>query len=63
MTFNQRNENWSDLQKECYERNCNCHGCKYSHYSTVCKVKTSIIEKILLFGIDESVETKKWLQE
>lgn len=62
MAFNQRNEKWSDLQKECYERNCICDGCQFSHYNIRCRVKDSILEKILLFGIDKSVETKQWLR-
>ena len=53
---------WSDLQKECYARNCICRGCEYNKYSTKCMVKNSLIDKIRIFGLESGVETKKWLQ-
>ena len=55
-----RNGKWSEIQKECYERNCICRGCSYSQYSTRCMVKATIMEKIRLFGLENEVETKKW---
>lgn len=56
---------WSNIQKECYARNCICRGCIYSQYNTTfkCRVKKSIIEEILRNGLKEGLETKKWLQE
>ena len=60
--YDMRNGKWSDLQQECYERNCICRGCKYSQYSSECQVKYSLMEKIKVFGVESGVETKKWLQ-
>ena len=57
-----RNGKWSDLQKECYERNCICRGCGYSQYSSACQVKYSLMEKIKVFGVESGVKTKQWLQ-
>jgi hypothetical protein len=38
----------------------NCLGCFYSQYNTVkkCRVKKSIIEHILKYGIPENLKTK-----
>ena len=62
MAFTRKKENWSDIQKECYERNCICSGCSYSQYETKCQVKYSLIEKIKVFGLESGVKTKQWLQ-
>lgn len=60
--FNPRNEKWSDIQKECYARNCICEGCEYKEYNSHCQVKRSIIETIRAFGLEDGIRTKKWLQ-
>lgn len=52
---------WSDLQKQCYERNCNCYGCPVLEEissTRQCFVKKSLIEQIRKFGLDEEVKTK-----
>ena len=51
---------YNDLQIECYNRNMNCLGCFYSQYNTVkkCRVKKSIIEHILKYGIPQNLKTK-----
>jgi hypothetical protein len=52
--------NFNELQLECYNRNMNCSGCFYSQYNTryKCRVKKSIIEHILKYGIPENLKTK-----
>lgn len=56
---------WSDLQKECYDRNLDCNGCIYSQYNKKfkCRVKKSIVEEIVKNGLKEGLKTKQWLQE
>ena len=51
---------FNDIQLECYNRNMNCLGCFYSQYNTIkkCRVKKSIMECILKYGIPENLETK-----
>lgn len=62
--YDMRHGLWSDLQKECYDRNCMCQGCFYEQYNKgVCKVKKSIIEKVRMFGLQDEVKTKQWLQD
>lgn len=55
---------WSNIQKECYERNCNCDGCHYSQYNEKfkCQVKWSILKEIEKNGLKEGFKTKKWLE-
>lgn len=60
--YNPRNEVWTNIDKECYQRNCICEGCFYNQYSTKCKAKFALIDKIKTYGLDTKVETKKWLQ-
>ena len=52
---------FNDLQLECYNRNMNCLGCFYSQYNTIkkCRVKKSIMEYILKYGIPENLKTKR----
>ena len=52
---------FNDIQLECYNRNMNCLGCFYSQYNTKykCRVKKSIIEHILKYGIPENLKTKE----
>ena len=52
--------NFSDIQLECYNRNMNCLGCFYRQYNAIrkCRVKKSIMERILKYGIPENLETK-----
>ena len=61
MTIENRNEKWSEIQKECYERNCICENCYYQKYNKNCKIKFSLIEKIKIFGLEKGMITKKWL--
>lgn len=51
---------FNDLQLECYNRNMNCLGCFYSQYNSIkkCRVKKSIMEQILKYGVPEDLETK-----
>ena len=49
---------WTNIQKECYERNCVCEGCIYTEYNPNCMVKGSIIEKVLRFGLPKGIKTK-----
>ena len=51
---------FNDIQLECYNRNMNCLGCFYSQYNTIkkCRVKKTILEYILKYGIPENLETK-----
>ena len=51
---------FNNIQLECYNRNMNCLGCFYSQYNTIkkCRVKKSIMEQILKYGIPENLETK-----
>ena len=51
---------FNDLQIECYNRNMNCLGCFYSQYNAVqkCRIKKSIIEYILKYGIPKNLKTK-----
>lgn len=51
---------FNDTQLECYNRNMNCSGCFYSQYNTIkkCRVKKSIMEQILKYGVPEDLETK-----
>ena len=51
---------FNDLQLECYNRNMNCLGCFYSQYNKErkCKVKKSIIEHILKYGMPQNLKTK-----
>ena len=51
---------FNELQLECYNRNMNCLGCFYSQYNTIkkCRVKKTIMEHILKYGIPENLETK-----
>ena len=58
-----RTSRWSNIQKECYERNCICEGCMYTEYNPNCAVKGSIIEKVLEFGLPKGIETKGVLAE
>ena len=62
MVLEIKNEKWSEIQKECYERNCNCRGCEYKQYNSNCQVKKSLIEQIKKFGLESGVKTKQWLQ-
>lgn len=62
--YDMENGAWSELQKECYERNCVCRGCFYQCYNNgLCGVKQSLIDKIKVFGLKGEVQTKQWLQE
>lgn len=54
---------WSNIQKECYERNCICEGCMYTKYNPNCAVKGSIIERVLKFGLPKDINTKGVLAE
>lgn len=54
---------WTNIQKECYDRNCICEGCFFRQYNKRCKVKKTLIATIKKFGLDSGVETKQWLQE
>lgn len=55
---------WTDIQTYCYDRNCICSDCFFKQYNEGdCNVKTSIMEKILKFGLKKGVKTKQWLQE
>ena len=56
-------KDWSNIQKECYERNCVCKECMYIKYNPNCGVKSSIIEKVLKFGLPKNIETKGVLAE
>ena len=51
---------FNDIQLECYNRNMNCLGCFYSQYNSIrkCRVKKSIMEQILKYGIPKNLETK-----
>lgn len=51
---------FNDIQLECYNRNMNCLGCFYSQYNTEykCRIKNSIMEHILKYGIPKNLETK-----
>lgn len=49
---------FNDLQLECYERNMNCYGCFYRQYNAKCKVKKSIIDFIVKYGIPKNLKTK-----
>lgn len=52
---------FNDIQLECYNRNMNCLGCFYSQYNKIkkCRVKKSIMEYILKYGVPENLKTKE----
>ena len=50
-------QNFNDLQLECYNRNMNCLGCFYSQYKD-CVVKKTIIQHIKKYGIPQNLKTK-----
>lgn len=60
--FMPKNSVWTDIDKECYARNCICEGCFYNNFSMKCRAKFALIDKIKLYGLDNKVKTKKWLQ-
>lgn len=61
QNYDIKNSKWSEIQKECYERNCICKNCYYQEYNKNCSVKYSLMKKIKLFGLESEAETKQWL--
>lgn len=55
MYFNQMPKpiKWTELSKECYQRNCKCKGCIYSEIikSQPCRMKRTVLELVKLFGV------------
>lgn len=49
---------FNDLQLGYYERNMNCYGCFYRQYNVKCKVKKSIINFIVKYGVPVNLKTK-----
>lgn len=55
----------TNIQKECYDRNCICLGCEYKQYvsSRGCLVKKSIIEYVTKNGMPIDIKQKGILNE
>ena len=61
-----KHNKFSNIQIECYERNMNCSGCMYTQYNQgskgnrkpTCRVKKSIIEYIVQYGLPTNLKTK-----
>lgn len=63
VDFYATKQDWSNIQKECYDRNCICKGCMYIKYNRNCCVKDSIIKRVLKFGLPKNIKTKGVLAE
>lgn len=58
---------WTDVQKYCYNRNCNCRGCQVPNLVPSlhgrCWVKKSIREYIEKYGVPDNIKTKGIIDE
>lgn len=58
---------WTDVQKYCYNRNCNCRGCQVPNLVPSlhgrCWVKKSIREYIEKYGVPKDIKTKGIIDE